>query len=223
MIRRCIALIDQPEATKSAASHSSSSGWVGGVPRRPKSEGVGTIGLPKWCCQIRLTITRAVRCRGGPSVSQRARAEPAAARRRAGRCVPSGSRTFGTPRGTTARRACAGRRRSGASRRSARRRGRRRPAGPAASGPGLLEPLDLAAELLELAVALPRRPSPARPSRLDASAAAADRRPGDARRRTRPRPPPGPGRAPASSASPSVSASASFALSRASASACFAS
>ena len=74
MIRRCIALIDQPEARKSAASQSSSSGWVGGVPRRPKSEGVGTIGLPKWCCQIRLTITRAARSRGGPSVSQRARA-----------------------------------------------------------------------------------------------------------------------------------------------------
>src|SRR3954452_13084328 len=56
------------------ASQSSSSGWVGGAPRSPKSDGVGTIGLPKWCCQIRLTITRAARGRGGPSVSHRARA-----------------------------------------------------------------------------------------------------------------------------------------------------
>ena len=43
------------------ASQSSSSGWVGGLPRVPKFDGVATIPRPKWCCHTRLTITRAVR------------------------------------------------------------------------------------------------------------------------------------------------------------------
>ena len=78
MIFLCMALIDQPESMNSPASQSSSSGWVGGVPRRPKSDGVGTIGLPKWCCQMRLTITRAVRALAGPLGEPAGELEPAA-------------------------------------------------------------------------------------------------------------------------------------------------
>ena len=44
-----------------AARWSSSSGWVGGSLRRPKSPGVATRAVPKWCSQTRLTSTRAVR------------------------------------------------------------------------------------------------------------------------------------------------------------------
>src|SRR5262245_29740696 len=47
-------------ATKLHASQSSSSGFVGRLPMRPKSLAVATRPSPKWCCQIRLTITRAV-------------------------------------------------------------------------------------------------------------------------------------------------------------------
>ena len=42
------------------ASQSSNSGCVGRSPRRPKSLGVATMPWPKWCCQSRFTITRAV-------------------------------------------------------------------------------------------------------------------------------------------------------------------
>ena len=42
------------------ASQSSNSGCVGASPRRPKSPGVATSALPKWCIQTRLTNTRAV-------------------------------------------------------------------------------------------------------------------------------------------------------------------
>ena len=60
MIRRWSALIDQPSSMKRAARWSSSSGWVGGSLRRPKSPGVATRGVPKWCIQTRLTRARAV-------------------------------------------------------------------------------------------------------------------------------------------------------------------
>ncbi len=52
-------------------------GMAGDSPRTPKSLGVATIPRPKWCCQRRLTTTRAVR---GLSerVSQRARASASA-------------------------------------------------------------------------------------------------------------------------------------------------
>src|SRR5262249_48796561 len=46
--------------TNSLASQSSSSGCVGGVPRLPKLLVERTMPRPKWCCQTRLTITRAV-------------------------------------------------------------------------------------------------------------------------------------------------------------------
>ena len=59
-ISRCIALRLQPRATNSVASQSSSSGWRRPSPIVPKSLGVATIPRPKWCCQRRLTITRAV-------------------------------------------------------------------------------------------------------------------------------------------------------------------
>ena len=39
MIRRCIALTDQPDSTNRAASQSRSPGFVGGSPRVPKSLG----------------------------------------------------------------------------------------------------------------------------------------------------------------------------------------
>ena len=42
------------------ASQSSNSGFVGGVPLRPKSLAVSTMPRPKWNCQIRFTMTRAV-------------------------------------------------------------------------------------------------------------------------------------------------------------------
>ena len=60
MIRRWSALSDQPSSMNVAARWSSSSGWVGGSLRRPKSPGVATRGVPKWCIQTRLTSTRAV-------------------------------------------------------------------------------------------------------------------------------------------------------------------
>ena len=47
-------------STNSTASQSSSSGCDGGSPILPKLLGVRTMPSPKWCCQRRLTITRAV-------------------------------------------------------------------------------------------------------------------------------------------------------------------
>ena len=44
----------------SMASQSSSSGCDGGVPCVPKSFSVSTRPRPKYCCQTRFTITRAV-------------------------------------------------------------------------------------------------------------------------------------------------------------------
>jgi hypothetical protein len=45
--KRCIALIDQPEAMNRLASQSSNSGCVGGLPCLPKSFAVGTMPCPK--------------------------------------------------------------------------------------------------------------------------------------------------------------------------------
>ena len=59
-ISRCIALTDQPRATNSVASQSSSSGWLGARPFTPKFSGVATIPSPKWCSQSLFTSTRAV-------------------------------------------------------------------------------------------------------------------------------------------------------------------
>src|SRR5436190_1114345 len=56
----CTGLIRQPPRTNSPASQSSSSGWVGNVPNLPKSLDDATSPRPKWCCQRRLTSTRAV-------------------------------------------------------------------------------------------------------------------------------------------------------------------
>ena len=50
----------QPESMSSTASQSSSAGWVGGLPLRPKSNTVGTSGVPKCRIQMWLTATRAV-------------------------------------------------------------------------------------------------------------------------------------------------------------------
>ena len=61
MILRCMFLTDHPSSTNRAASQSSNSGWVGGVPNLPKLLGVRTMPSPKCFCQMRLTITRAVR------------------------------------------------------------------------------------------------------------------------------------------------------------------
>ena len=56
----CIAFMLQPRSMNSSASQSSSSGCDGRSPILPKLLGVRTMPSPKWCCQRRLTITRAV-------------------------------------------------------------------------------------------------------------------------------------------------------------------
>src|SRR3954470_5075891 len=77
MIRRCIALTDQPRATNSEASQSSSSGCVGFLPIAPKLLGLPAIPRPKCPCQIRLTIDRAMMLlRGLASHSAKARRRP---------------------------------------------------------------------------------------------------------------------------------------------------
>ena len=60
-MRRCRCFKLQPWSMKSLASQSSSSGWDGGSPCRPKSLGVRTSASPKCQPQTRLTRTRAVR------------------------------------------------------------------------------------------------------------------------------------------------------------------
>src|SRR5215212_3948606 len=60
MTSRCIFLMPQPSSMNRTASQSSNCGCVGGSARVPKSLGVRTIPSPKWCCQLRFTITRAV-------------------------------------------------------------------------------------------------------------------------------------------------------------------
>ena len=60
-ISRCSFFSDQSASCMNqSASQSSSSGCVGRAPIWPKSLGVATSPSPKWCCQTRLTITRAV-------------------------------------------------------------------------------------------------------------------------------------------------------------------
>ncbi len=59
-IRRWIGFILQPESISSTASQSSKAGWVGGLPLTPKSNSVGTRGVPKCRIQIWLMATRAV-------------------------------------------------------------------------------------------------------------------------------------------------------------------
>ena len=50
----------QPDSISSTASQSSSSGWLGRLPLRPKSKTVSTSGRPKCRIQMWLTATRAV-------------------------------------------------------------------------------------------------------------------------------------------------------------------
>ncbi len=102
MMRRCIRLTLQPRAANSTASQSSRAGWLGDSPWRPKSFGVVTRPAPKWCCQIRLAMTRPSKG-WDSSVSQRANA----ARRpgTAGDAVPAsasgpGPRAAGKPGST---------------------------------------------------------------------------------------------------------------------------
>ena len=59
-INRCMCFMLQLCSVNSTASQSSSSGWVGASPVLPKLLGVRTIPSPKWSCQSRFTITRAV-------------------------------------------------------------------------------------------------------------------------------------------------------------------
>lgn len=58
------------------------------MPARPKSLGVRTMPRPKWCCQIRLTITRAVSGFLGLAI------QPASARRRPELARPAGTTTL---------------------------------------------------------------------------------------------------------------------------------
>ena len=88
----------QPPSISSAASQSSSSGCVGGSPSWPKSFGRRTIPRPKWYCQSRLAITRAVS--GLRAVGQPLRQGPPLAAARS-RTWPCGSpRIAGTPGST---------------------------------------------------------------------------------------------------------------------------
>ena len=98
MIRRCIALIDQPPSTNRRASQSSRGGLAGRSPRAPKLSVVCTSPWPKCQRQIRLTITRLVSgCAG--SVSQRASSSrPLPVALNLG--GPDPARTAGTRRGT---------------------------------------------------------------------------------------------------------------------------
>ena len=60
MICRCIALTLQPFSMNSAASQSSSSGFIGVLALPPEIVGRADDSPPKWPCQMRFTITRAV-------------------------------------------------------------------------------------------------------------------------------------------------------------------
>ena len=53
----CIFFRPQPPRTNFVANQSNSFGCVGGAPVRPKFPGVATNPVPKWCCQMRFTIT----------------------------------------------------------------------------------------------------------------------------------------------------------------------
>ena len=90
-ISRCSAFTSQPVRTSSVASQSSSSGCDGGSPWTPKFSAVLTRPVPKWCCQIRLTVTRAV---SGFSGAASHRARPSRLR---GTPEGNGGRHAGTP------------------------------------------------------------------------------------------------------------------------------
>ena len=60
MMSLCSCLTDQPSPDELPGKVVQQLAFVGGKPVFPKSSGVGTIPLPKWYCQTRLTITRAV-------------------------------------------------------------------------------------------------------------------------------------------------------------------
>ena len=74
IINRCIDLMLQPWRTNSEANQSSSSEWVGRAPVLPKFARVFTIPVPKWCFQIRFTMTREVSGWSG-RINQRAKAK----------------------------------------------------------------------------------------------------------------------------------------------------
>ena len=57
----CIFFTSQPVRINSVASQSSNSGWDGFSPCNPKSSVVFTKPVPKYCCQKRFTVTRAVK------------------------------------------------------------------------------------------------------------------------------------------------------------------
>src|SRR5215475_9460667 len=81
----------QPFSTNSRASQSSSSECDGFSQRVPKSSGVVTNPTPKYCCQIRLTITRGV---SGLFLSTIHRASP---NRLRGASVGNGCNDAGVP------------------------------------------------------------------------------------------------------------------------------
>ncbi len=87
----CIAFTSQPRSTNSVASQSSSSGCDGHSPCEPKSSTVFTSPVPKYICQNRFTVTRAVSGFDG-STSQRANPS-----RLFGAPAGSGGSTAGTP------------------------------------------------------------------------------------------------------------------------------
>ena len=66
MIRRCNCLSDQPSAISCTGEPIEQLGMTRPEPRVPKSLGVPTRPRPKWCCQTRLTITRAANGRSAP-------------------------------------------------------------------------------------------------------------------------------------------------------------
>src|SRR5581483_12385256 len=90
-IRRCMALMSHPVRMNSVASQSSSSGLLGGSPWDPKSSELLTKPVPKYICQYRLTVTRAVNGLAGLT-SQRASVS-----RFAGASLGRGGSAEGTP------------------------------------------------------------------------------------------------------------------------------
>ena len=90
----CIAFTSQPVRTNSVASQSSNSGCDGHSPCDPKSSVVFTIPVPKYICQKRFIVTRAVSGLAG-SVSHLAKP-----RRLFGAPAGSGGSTAGTPDST---------------------------------------------------------------------------------------------------------------------------
>ena len=76
MTSRISRLTDQPDATNRVARWSSNSGWVGVSPSRPKLSGVRTSPWPNRCCQMRLTITRAVSGLSGEAIQSASSSRP---------------------------------------------------------------------------------------------------------------------------------------------------